>query len=68
MGVINIGLLSQYTDLLKQQPALAHLPFDKWETVLQEAKNWGLLGQHERPTYLTIQPTLHLLFTSTIAR
>ncbi|EIJ43395.1 NB-ARC domain-containing protein,tetratricopeptide repeat protein [Beggiatoa alba B18LD] len=58
VGVVDIGYLPQYTKLLKQQSALAHLPFDKWETVLQEAKNWGLLGQHEIPFYLTIQPTL----------
>ncbi|AUI69122.1 tetratricopeptide repeat protein [Beggiatoa leptomitoformis] len=58
VGVINTNGLAVYTELLKQQPALAHLPFEKWETVLQEAKNWGLLGQHESHIYLTIQPTL----------
>ncbi len=58
VGVIHIGLLPRYTEQLKQQPVLAYLPFEKWETVLQEAKNWGLLGQHKIPFYLTIQPTL----------
>jgi tetratricopeptide (TPR) repeat protein len=58
VGVINTNGLAFYTELLKQQPTLAHLPFEKWETVLQEAKNWGLLGQHEILIYLTIQPTL----------
>ncbi len=58
VGAINIKGLSFYTQFLQQQPALAQLAFDKWESVLQEAKNWGLLGQHDIPVYLTIQPTL----------
>jgi tetratricopeptide (TPR) repeat protein len=59
MVVVNVDLLPQYTDLLKQQPALAHLPFDKWESVLQEAKHWGLLAKFELPLpILNIHPLL----------
>ena len=39
--------------------ALAHLPFDCWQEVLQEAANWGLLNPHpQMPTYLRLQPIL----------
>ena len=37
-------LLENYTAQLRQQPALAALPFERWPEVLQEAANWGLLS------------------------
>ena len=57
-GVIYLGALEAYTDALRQQPALAHLPFERWDEVLQEAMNWGLLTPHEVEGFLRIQPTL----------
>ncbi|MEK8021963.1 MAG: tetratricopeptide repeat protein [Candidatus Parabeggiatoa sp.] len=56
-GVIQKYFLPAYTERLKQQSVLANLPFKQWETVLQEAKNWGLLAPHpEIPEYLWLQP------------
>ena len=57
-GVIYLGALEAYTDALRKQPALAHLPFERWDEVLQEAMNWGLLTPHEVEGFLRIQPTL----------
>ncbi|MFN8467951.1 MAG: tetratricopeptide repeat protein [Caldilineaceae bacterium] len=51
--------LQQYTEQLKAQPALAHLPFDRWDAVLQEAVNWGLLAPHnDARGFLRLQPIL----------
>jgi len=56
-AVIFTELFSQYTEHLRQQPALAHLPFERWPEVLQEATSWGLLSPHpELPAYLHLQP------------
>ena len=57
-GVVHEGLLKPYTEHLKQQPPLAHLPFDRWPDVLKEARAWGLLGRDaETPSgYLLVQP------------
>lgn len=57
-SVINAQWLPQYTERLRAQPALAHLPFEQWDKVLQQAANWGLLEPHEVEGYLTLQPTL----------
>ncbi|MCP4426125.1 MAG: tetratricopeptide repeat protein, partial [Chloroflexi bacterium] len=58
-GVINTGWLGQYTAQLKAQPPLAGLPYDQWDGVLGEAKNWGLLTPHEAGGgYLRLQPIL----------
>jgi len=51
--------LDDYTDYLKQQPALTTWPFDRWQQVIEEAANWGLLSPDtEIPSFLRIQPTL----------
>lgn len=56
-GVIWAQLLPQYTAQLKQQPALAHLPFERWPEVLQEAANWGLLSpEPDNAGFLHLQP------------
>jgi tetratricopeptide (TPR) repeat protein len=56
-GVINRERLSQYTEQLKAQPVLAHLPFHRWDEVLNEAINWGLLTPNSQlPIYLSVQP------------
>lgn len=56
-GVVYEPLLETYTEHLRAEPALADLPFDLWPTVVQEAKNWGLLSPHATaPYYLTLQP------------
>jgi len=56
-GVFNINALSNYTEKLRQQPILADLPFEQWESVLQEATNWGLLSPHpDAPFILRLQP------------
>ena len=58
-GVFNANLITQYTNNLKTQPALAHLPYDQWGTVLREAMDWGLLTPHEAGGgYLRLQPIL----------
>ncbi|MBI2303118.1 MAG: tetratricopeptide repeat protein [Chloroflexi bacterium] len=58
-SVINVRVLEQYTAQLRQQPALAHLPYERWQEVLQAAANWGLLSPHpEVPGFLRLQPTL----------
>ena len=58
-SVLNARLLDAYTDHLKQQSALSALPFERWQEVIQEAKNWGLLSADpNKPDYLHIQPTL----------
>jgi len=60
-GVINTSkdALSNYTEKLRQQAILADLPFEQWDSVLQEAANWGLLGQHpDMPRFLRLQPIL----------
>ena len=58
-GVIFTPTLDDYTEQLKQQPALAQLPFERWQEVLQEAANWGLLSPHlEVNGFLQLQPVL----------
>ena len=58
-GVVFISTWEQYTEQLKAQPALVHLPFDRWGEVLQEAVNWGLLAPHtEARGFLRLQPIL----------
>ena len=58
-AVIYQGAIAQYTEQLQQQPALAHLPFERWPEVIQEAQNWGLLSPDpEIPSYLHLQPVL----------
>jgi tetratricopeptide (TPR) repeat protein len=58
-SVINLNMLDDYTDQLKQQPALSSLPFDRWPEVLQEAQNWGLLSPDpDVPIFLRLQPIL----------
>ncbi len=56
-GVINRQWLPQYTAQLQDQPALAGLPYARWDEVLEEAINWGLLTvDAQLPMYLRIQP------------
>ncbi|HMB08669.1 MAG TPA: tetratricopeptide repeat protein [Isosphaeraceae bacterium] len=57
-GVVLENLLEVYTEHLKRQPPLAHLPFDRWPDVLKEARAWGLLGRDaDTPSgYLRVQP------------
>jgi tetratricopeptide (TPR) repeat protein len=57
-GVVPKELLPRYTELLREEPALHHLPFERWEETLREAEGWGLLKPHEIPLYLSVQPTL----------
>jgi len=58
-SVFDMGALDNYTDHLKQQPALSALPFERWQEVLQEAVNWGLLSPDaDNPRFLRLQPTL----------
>ncbi len=41
---IDEGVINNYINQLKQQPALSALPFDRWPEVIREAQNWGLLS------------------------
>ncbi|MGH9936600.1 MAG: CHAT domain-containing protein [Blastocatellia bacterium] len=55
--VIFEGAMEQYIAQLNEQPALAHLPFDRWAEVLREAVNWGLISPDpDVPGYLRLQP------------
>ncbi len=58
-SVIWQDMLDNYTAHLKQQPALAALPFERWPEVIREAQNWGLLSPdpHIR-AFLRLQPIL----------
>jgi len=56
-GVVLKDMLPQYTEKLQQQAVLADLPFEQWDSVLQESNNWGLLAPHpEIPVFLRLQP------------
>jgi tetratricopeptide (TPR) repeat protein len=59
-GVLNTQLLPQYTEHLRQQPALAQLPWERLPAVVQEATDWGLLSPHpDAPeAFLRLQPVL----------
>jgi tetratricopeptide (TPR) repeat protein len=58
-SVLNMNWLNEYTTYLKRQPVLATLPFDRWQEVIQEAKDWGLLSYDPYLSgYLHIQPIL----------
>ena len=45
-GAVNADWLPQYTQRLQAQPALADLPFDRWNEALAAAGRWGLLEPH----------------------
>ncbi len=58
-GVVYINWLDQYTDRLKSHSALVDLPFEQWQSALQEAMNWGLLQpdkQLGKNGYLILHP------------
>jgi hypothetical protein len=56
-SVIWLNPLNYYTEYLRQQPALASLPFERWPEVLREAQNWGLLSPDPAiPAFLRLQP------------
>ena len=56
-SVIWQDILEPYTEKLREQPTLAHLPFDRWTEVLQEGARWGLLSSHpDTPSFLCLQP------------
>jgi len=58
-GVIHEGILKPYTERLKAQPALEHLPFERWGEVIQATQDWGLVRPHrEAKGFLELQPTL----------
>ena len=57
-AVVDQGLLERYTAKLKEQKALAGLPFERFGEVVQEAINWGLLRPEGTPQYLRLQPIL----------
>jgi len=67
-SVVYLGALEQYTEKLRAQPTLAHLPFDRWQEVLQEAADWGLLSPHPQAQgYLRLQPILPYFLRSRLA-
>ncbi len=57
-GALNSGMLEVYSAKLREEPALAGLPYERWPEVLQEAVNWGLLTPFDVAgnQYLRIQP------------
>ena len=67
-SVLFLNALEQYTAQLQQQPVLADLPFERWEAVLQEAANWGLLSPHPQARgYLRLQPILPYFLRARLA-
>jgi len=51
------NILENYINELRQQPALAALPFERMLEVLREAQNWGLLSlDPDMPGFLRLQP------------
>jgi tetratricopeptide (TPR) repeat protein len=66
--VVNTDFLPQYTEQLQQQPALAHLDFSRWEAVIEQATDRGLLRpHHDIPSFLHLQPTLPYFLRSRLA-
>ena len=60
--------LDEYTAHLRQQPALASLPFARWPEVIGEAQNWGLLGSDtDIPQFLHVQPILPYFLRNRLA-
>ncbi len=58
-SVIDTQILNNYSNHLKQQPALASLPFERWPEVIRETHNWGLLSPDpDIPRFLRLQPIL----------
>ena len=58
-SVFWLNMLDEYTTHLKQQPALADLPFERLRDVIQEAVKWGLLSPDPKiPSFLHLQPVL----------
>jgi tetratricopeptide (TPR) repeat protein len=58
-SVIWQNMLDEYTTHLREQPALAGLPFERWSEIIQEAINWGLLSPDTNsPGFLRLQPIL----------
>jgi len=56
-SVIFVDTLKQYVEQLQQQPTLANLPFERFDEVIKEATNWGLLSPNsEAPEFLRLQP------------
>lgn len=67
-SVFWLDMLDTYTNHLKQQTALADLPVDRWQEVLHEAVNWGLLSPDANiPRLLRLQPTLTFFLRSRLA-
>ncbi|QTA89392.1 tetratricopeptide repeat protein [Desulfonema magnum] len=54
---INMKGLGSYIRYLKEQPALANLPFHLWEDIIQEAMNRGLFSPvSHMPVFLQLDP------------
>ena len=67
-SVLDTTQLDNFSEHLRKQPALAHLPFDRWEEVLQEAVDGGLLSPHpDLPIFLRPQPILPYFLRARIA-
>lgn len=50
-------LLSRdYIALLREEPTLAHLPFDRWDELLEEAARWGLITLESSGIVYHLQP------------
>lgn len=66
-GAIYTNTLQVYSRHLLAQPALAGLPVERWQPVLQAAADRGLLAAHDFPGYLTLQPILPYFLRSRLA-
>ncbi len=66
-GAIYTNTLQVYSRHLLAQPALAGLPVERWQPVLQAAADRGLLAAHDFPGFLTLQPILPYFLRSRLA-
>jgi putative heme iron utilization protein len=57
-GVICQAFIDHYIEYLRQQPALAELPFHRFNEVMQRAQDWGLITTDQMAGYLRLQPVL----------
>ena len=67
-GVVFQPLFGRYIQELSQQPALKGLPFERWDEVLQKARDWGLVTADRMPGYLRMQPVLSYFLRTMLAQ
>jgi hypothetical protein len=68
-SVVDTALLPTYSERLKEQPLLVSLPFDRWDEVLGEAVNWGLMSPDAQTSrWLRPQPIFPYFLRSRLSQ